>query len=180
VRSGVLGAALACLAPSGACVGGAVLGALARRREAVAAAERRVLRSLMADGCCNPPDGCSAVGGGAARVLREYYPRRGSIHRPSGPHGGRRAAQSLARACARGATAPLIRTARRAPSRPITRRSPSHRRPMVRWRGTRSAIARGGSCAAGGARASMRSESAVAGMSLQMTWAGRSRRSSAG
>ncbi len=78
MRSGVLGAVLACLAPSGACVGGAVLGALARRREAVAAAERRVLRSTMADGCRNLRDGCSAVGGGAARVLREYYPMRGS------------------------------------------------------------------------------------------------------
>ena len=46
-----------------------------------------------------------------------------------------------------------IRTARRTPSCPITRRSPSHRRPMVRGRGLRSAIARGGSCAAGGAGA---------------------------
>jgi hypothetical protein len=46
-----------------------------------------------------------------------------------------------------------IRTARRTPSRPSTRRSPSHRRPMGRGRGLRSAIARGGSCAAGGAGA---------------------------
>ena len=35
-----------------------------------------------------------------------------------------------------------IRTARRAPSRPLTRRSPSHRRPMVRGRGLRSATGR--------------------------------------
>jgi hypothetical protein len=79
-------------------VGGAVLGALARRGEAVAAAERGVLRSTMADGCCNPRDGCIAIGGGAARVLREYSTMRGTIHHPSGPHGGRRAAQSLAAA----------------------------------------------------------------------------------
>ncbi len=161
-----------------ASVGGAALGALARRGEAVAAAARAVLRSTMAGGCRSLRDGCSAVGGGAARVLREYSPMRGST-------GGKRAARPRAwwvlcalrgrppcgahteghsgvvwvlgvrvvtRVGARGRHRP-IRTARRTPSRPITRRSPSHRRPMGRGLGLRSAIAPGESCAAGGAGA---------------------------
>jgi hypothetical protein len=84
----VLGAALACLAPWGASVGGAVLGALARRGEAVAAAERGVLRRehQWRTAVATLRDGCSAVGGGAARVLREYSPMRGST-------GGTRAAR---------------------------------------------------------------------------------------
>ncbi len=115
--------------------------------------------------------GCYARNGGRHRVAhalrgtRWWYGYSGvrvvsrvgtrGRHGPSGPHGGRRAAQSLAAA----------------------------HRTDDRWFGGGGCARRshGADLARPAAPApSMRPESAVAGMSLQMTWAGRSRQSSAG
>ncbi len=159
-------------------MGNAVLGALARRGEAVAAAERGYSgapwRTAVATfgtaaapsaavlrGCCGTTQRCAAAWAGSARLVcgrvgryaryggrhrvahalrgtRQWYGYSGvrvvscvgtrGRHRPSEPHGGRRAAQSLA----------------------------SAHRTDDRWfggGGLRSAIAPGGSCAAGGAGA---------------------------
>ncbi len=70
-------------------MGGATLEALARRGEAVASAERGYSGAPWRAAVATLRDGCSAVGGGAARVLREYYPMRSST-------GGKRAARLCA------------------------------------------------------------------------------------
>ena len=185
-------------------MGGAALGALARRGEAVAASERRVLRSTMADGCCSPRDGCSAVGGGAARLLREYSPMRGSMGwkragrlrawwvlcalRGAPPCGARTEGHSVVvwvlerpRSLTRGHT----RSAPPNPDRTAGAEPPTHSpqpiAPTADGSGAGVAIGDRADLVRSAAPApSMRSESAVAGLSLQMGWAGRCRRSSAG
>jgi hypothetical protein len=112
-------------------------------------------------GCCGSTHRCAAAPAGRARLVcgrGGCYARYGGRDRVAHALRGTRewygysGVRVVSRVGTRGRHRP-IRTARRAPSRPSTRRSPSHRRPMVRGRGLRSAIARGGSGAAGGAGA---------------------------
>ncbi len=89
VRSGVLGAALACFAPWGCERGWCGAQGTGTARGGSGSSREGVLLSTMVGGWCSLRDGCSAVGGGAARVLREYSPMRGST-------GGKRAARPRA------------------------------------------------------------------------------------
>ncbi len=174
VRSGILRAALACLAPWGCvrgwrCSGrwhGAGRQQQQRRggysgapwRTAVATLGTAAVPSAaVLRGYCGSTTRCAAAWAGSARLVRG---RGGSyaLYRGARPCCARTEGHSVVvwvlgrpRSMMRRHTrsAPPIRTARRAPSRPITRRSPSHRRPMGRGRGLRSAIARGGSCSVG-------------------------------
>ncbi len=131
-------------------------------------------------GYCGSTHRCVQAPAGSARLVRGRggcYARYGGRHRVAHALRGTRqwygysGVRVVSCVGTRGRHRP-IRTARRAPSRPITRRSPSHRRPMGRGRGLRSAIARGRSGAAGGAGAGRCDPSRLSQVSW-FKWAGR-------
>jgi hypothetical protein len=189
-----------------ACAGGAVLGALARRGEAVAAAERGYSggapwRTAVATfgtaaapsaavlrGCCGSTQRCAAAWAGSARLICG----RGGCFACYGapPCGARTEGHSVVvwvLGRPRCITRRHTRSAPPIPDRTTGAEPPTHSpQPITPTTdGSGAGVAIGDRTGADIVRPaapapSMRSESAVAGSSLQMNWAGRCRRSSAG